>query len=82
MFVIELPNVLSSSTERCLPSPMEIATSVSDVTQDVSTRPRICSLAAGFQLHLTKPVLPDLLRTTIDSLLANRATQHVYDVRA
>ena len=167
MFVIELPNVLSSSTERCLPSPMEIATSVSDVTQDVSTRPRILlvddhadsvrpmqlfleatgyqvttahnvaaalravteedfdllvsdlglpdgsgedlirqlqdmghklqsialsgygteqdvarSLAAGFQLHLTKPVLPDLLRTTIDSLLANRAAQPVSDVRA
>jgi signal transduction histidine kinase len=167
MFVIELPNVLSSSTERCLPSPMEIATSVSDVTQDVSTRPRILlvddhadsvrpmqlfleatgyqvttahsvaaalravteedfdllvsdlglpdgsgedlirqlqdmghkllsialsgygteqdvarSLAAGFQLHLTKPVLPDLLRTTIDSLLVNRAAQPVSDVRA
>jgi signal transduction histidine kinase len=32
------------------------------------------SRAAGFQLHLTKPVLPQQLRTTIDNLLANKDT--------
>ena len=32
------------------------------------------SRAAGFQVHLTKPVSPQDLRTTIDSLLANNVS--------
>jgi signal transduction histidine kinase len=44
-----------------------IALSGYGTDQDVES-----SRAAGFQVHLTKPVLPQHLRTTIDSLLANR----------
>jgi CheY-like chemotaxis protein len=156
MFVIELPNVVSVSTER-ISTPMGITTSAPSVEQNVDSHPRILlvddhidsvrpmqlfleeigyqvttahsvatalraatqeefdllvsdiglpdgsgediirqlkdkghklpgialsgygteedlarSRAAGFQVHLTKPVSPEHLRTTVDGLLANR----------
>jgi CheY-like chemotaxis protein len=37
------------------------------------------SRAAGFQFHLTKPVLPQHLRTTIHNLLAGRSAPPVSD---
>jgi DNA-binding response OmpR family regulator len=49
---------------RKLPS---IALSGFGTEQDVER-----SRAAGFQIHLTKPVSPQDLRTTMDRLLANR----------
>jgi signal transduction histidine kinase len=162
MFVIELPNVVSSSTEPFLSSTPEGTTSAPNVAPNVATQPRILlvddhadsvrpmqlfleatgyqvttadsvatalraaaqedfdllvsdiglpdgsgedlirqlqdtgrnlqsialsgygteqdvarSRAAGFQLHLTKPVLPQYLRTTIDRLLADRGAHPV-----
>jgi CheY-like chemotaxis protein len=44
---------------------LSIALSGYGTEQDIAK-----SRAAGFQLHLTKPVSPQHLQTTIDSLLA------------
>jgi signal transduction histidine kinase len=163
-FVIELPNVVSSSTERSPPPPTDFSSSVPSLTRNVVAPPRILlvddhvdsvrpmqlfleatgyqvttahsvatalraaaqqdfdllvsdiglpdgsgedlirqlqetghklqsialsgygteqdvarSRAAGFQFHLTKPVLPQHLRTTIHSLLAGRSAPPVSD---